>query len=104
MVADNPSRAAEGIIAIWRVDDLTESISDTQDVNLNINERMSKSATEIVLQKPVEFQVIQKRSTSEFRNSDREIIENSGGLINKHHVSHADHLKERQYQVLGIKP
>ena len=104
MVADNPSRAAVGIIAIWRVDDLTESISDTQDVNLNINERMSKSATEIVLQKPAESQVIQKRSTSEFRNSDREIIENSGGLNYKHHVSHADHLKERQYQVLGIKP
>ena len=104
MVADNPSRAAEGTIAIWIVDDLIKSISDTQDVNLNINERMSRSATEIVLQKPAEFQVIQKRSISEFRSSDRDIIRNIGGLNCKFHVNHAGHLKERQYQVLGRKP
>ena len=104
MVVDNPSRAAEGTIATLRVDDLTKSINDTQDVNLNINERMSRSATEIVLQTPVEFQVIQKRSISEFRSSGRDIIRNIGSLNCKCHANHAGHLKERQYQVSGRKP
>ena len=103
MVVDNPFRAAEGTIAISRVDDLIESISDIQDVNLNISERMSRSATEIVLQKPVEFQVIRKRSISEFRSSDRDIIRNIGSLNCKCHADHAGHLKERQYQGSGRK-